>query len=173
MRRWAGPLLAGLATAAAACGIALVRTPDLLMAAAWRRIAAGGANAMSFAPLATDRSRAIVRPSPDLAYASCPYDLADGPVRVEVPAVPAPYWSLSVFDSDTDVAFVRNNRDTGNRAISVVVARAGQTAPPGAEVVRVAGRRGIALVRVLVEDRARFAALDAARRGARCGPDVR
>ena len=170
MRRWLPPLLVGVLVAVGAYYTALVQTPRLLMRAAVTRVAAaGGMNRLSHAPLATDRSRAIVRPSPDLAYSSCPFDLSNGPVRVTVPPIPSAYWSLSVFDARTDVAFVRNNADTKGRGVDIVLANRGQPTQPGAPVVLVDGSHGIALLRVLVEDRAAFAAIDAARRRATCG----
>jgi uncharacterized membrane protein len=168
--RWLAPLLVGLAVALGAYQFALVATPRLLMAAAFERISAGGVNRFSFAPLATDRSRAIVRPSPDLAYASCPFDVSRGALLIDVPPVPARYWSLSVFDAETDVAFVRNNVDSGGGAIRAAVALAGAPVPAGYPRVTVAKPRGIALVRILVEDRRGFGAIDAARRQARCRP---
>jgi uncharacterized membrane protein len=170
MRRWFLPLLAGVLAAFAAYHLALVQTPRVLMSAAIKRVGAGGMNRMTHGPLATSKARAIVRPSPDLAYSSCPFDLSAGPVRVVAPPVPSPYWSLSVFDARTDVAFVRNNRETGGKGLNIVLARPGQAVPPGATVVRVNGERGIALVRILVEDRNRFAPIDRARRAATCGP---
>ena len=169
MRRWLLPLVAGIVVALAAFQATLVVTPRVLMAAAVRRVGQAGMNRMFNGPLATDKSRAIVRPSPDLAYSSCPFDLSNGPVRVTVPSIPSAYWSLSVFDARTDVALVRNNRDTGGRGLEIVLANRGQPTMPGAPVVLVEGSRGIALLRVLVENRAAFAPIDAARKRANCG----
>lgn len=168
MRRWLGPLLVGVLVAALAYQLTLVATPRLLMAAAWQRVAQGGANRFTFGPLATDKSRAIVRPSPDLAYSSCPFDLAAGPLLIDVPAVPAAYWSLSVFDTQTNVAFVRNNVESSGGPIRAAVALPGQSVPGGYDRVTVMQPRGIALVRILVEDRATFPAIDRARRLATC-----
>lgn len=169
MRRWIGPLLIGLVLAAIAWQAMLVATPRLLMTAALHRLEKiGGANRMFFGPLPTAASRAIVRPSPDLAYASCPYDLGKGPLLIQVAPVPAPYWSLSVFDSRTNAAFVRNNRDSGGKTIRVVLAQPGQSVPAGVEVIRPEGARGVALMRILVERRDPFASLDRARRASFC-----
>lgn len=170
MRRGLLPLLAGVVAALLGYRLALVATPRVLMAAAVKRVGQAGMNRMTHAPLATSRSRAIVRPSPDLAYSSCPFDLSTGPVRITVPPIPSAYWSLSVFDARTDTAFVRNNGQGAASGINLVLARLGQLTPPGAAVVRIADARGIALVRVLVEDRAAFAPIDAARRRASCAP---
>ena len=169
MRRWLAPLLAGTVVTVLAYAGTLAAIPYLLMNAAWERVSqAGGVNVMRHAPLAGPASRAVVRPSPDLAYSSCAFDLSAGPLLVEVPPAPSPYWSLSVFDSRTDVAYVRNNRDTHGRPIRLVVAHHDQPVPAGIETVRVGDDSGIALVRILVEDRRTFTAIDRARRGSAC-----
>ena len=169
MRRWLLPLLLGAVLALAAYQAALIATPRVLMKAALVRVERlGGVNVFRHPPMATAEARTIVRPSPDLAYSSCVFDLGEGPVTIEVAPVPAPYWSLSVFDARTDVAFVRNNRDSAGAAIRVVLALAGQEVPAGLEAVRVDGARGIALIRVLVESRDRFPQIDRARRASRC-----
>lgn len=169
MRRWLFPLLLGLVLAFAGYHLALVQFPRVLMGLATHRIAKGaGYNTMFAAPLATDKARAIVRPSPDLAYSSCPFDLSKGPVLVDVAPVPALYWSLSIFDARTDVAYVRNNIDAANQPIRVAIAQAGQPVPDGMTAVRVKGTTGIALIRILVPDRSQFPAIDAARKKSSC-----
>ncbi|KQS02046.1 hypothetical protein ASG11_14685 [Sphingomonas sp. Leaf357] len=170
MRRWLLPILAGLIVAGGAYYVALLRTPDVLMTAAIKRVSAGGVNRFTHSPLATAAARKIVRPSPDLAYSSCPFDVSDGPVLIDAVPVPAPYWSLSIFDSRTDTVFVRNALQAKGMPFKLAIARAGQVVPAGYEAVQVGGDRGIALVRVLVTDRARFATLDATRRTTTCGP---
>ena len=168
MRGWLFPAVFGLALAALFHHLALVATPSVLMGAAMAKLDKAGANRFAHGPLATDRSRIIVRPSPDLAYSSCPFDLSDGPVLVEAAPAPAPYWSLSVFDQRTDAAFVRNNRDSAGRPIRIVLARDGQAVPAGLETIRLGYDRGVALIRILVERSDRFPAIDRARRGSRC-----
>ena len=170
IRRWGLPLLLGLVVAGVAHHVALVQAPRLLMTLASRRIAsAAGYNRLFQAPLPTATSRAIVRPSPDLAYASCPFDLSKGPLLIDVAPVPALYWSLAAFDPRTDVAFVRNNVQAGGKPIRVaLIGDSGGQAPAGYEPVRIKGDSGIALVRILVDDRARFPQIDAARRASSC-----
>ena len=171
MRRWALPLLLGLILALVGYNVMMMQFPRMLMGFATQRISkAGGYNTMYAAPMATDKARAIVRPSPDLAYSSCPYDVSNGPVLVDVEPVPAPYWSLSVFDARTDVAFVRNNIEANGQPIRIAIAMAGQPVPNGMQAVRVNGSSGIALIRILVQDRAQFPAIDAARKKSSCKP---
>lgn len=169
MARWLGPVMAGLVVAALAYALVIARTPKFLMARAVERVAeAGGLNRFSHAPLATDRSRTIVRPSPDLAYSSCPFDLSAGPLLIDAIPAAAPYWSLSVFDADTTVAFVRNDAGGTRRPVKVAVLAHGQQAPPDYEPVRLTGRRGIALIRILVPAAHTFAQIDRERREATC-----
>jgi uncharacterized membrane protein len=169
IRRWLLPLLSGFVLGVVAWQAALVAAPRVIMSIAVERLGeAGGLNHMLHAPLRGPGRATVVRPSPDLAYSSCPFDLSNGPLLIEVAPVPAPYWSLSVFDRRTDVAFVRNSRDVKGGPIRVVLARPGQPVPAGIEAVRLGGDRGVALVRILVEDRARFAPLDRARRAGFC-----
>ncbi|WP_353203946.1 DUF1254 domain-containing protein [Sphingomonas sp.] len=168
MARWTGPVLLGLLVAGATCYAGLVFTPDVLMGAAIRRVSEGGFGHFSHVPLADATSRRIVRPSPDLAYSSCPYDVSKAPLLIDAVPVAAPYWSLSIFDSRTDTVFVRNVGQAQGKPFRVAVARSGQPIPAGYEAVRVHGARGIALVRILVADRASFPTLDRARRATIC-----
>jgi uncharacterized membrane protein len=150
--------------------VALYALPSVVMRAAVGRLAdrAGGINQMAHAPLATAQARTIVRPSPDLAYSSCPFDLGDGAVTVTVMPVDAPYWSLSVYDSQTNAVFVRNNREVRGQLVRIAIARQGQPIPAGYVPVWVEGNRGVALLRILVPDPGAFPAVDAARRQSSC-----
>ena len=168
-RHWLIAALLGLFVALLAWHWTVRATPGFLMDRAIDRVSGEkGMNAMGFAPLATDEARAIVRPSPDLAYASCPFDVSKGPVLVEALPMPSPYWSVSVFDHRTDVAFVRNNRQSAGRPIRIAIVKPGVAAPAGYEPVPVSGARGIALIRALVPDRSQFGPLDQARRLSGC-----
>ncbi|GAA0321553.1 hypothetical protein GCM10009087_34760 [Sphingomonas oligophenolica] len=169
IRRWIGPLLLGVVLGVAAWHLVMAATPDALMRLAVERVAKmGGMNRFTHAPLATSASRTIVRPSPDLAYSSCPFDLTGGPLLIDAVPVPAPYWSLSIFDSHTNAALVRNGEKARGQPFHIAVLAPGQTAPKGYEAVHVDGTRGIALVRILIDVRARFPATDAERRATTC-----
>jgi uncharacterized membrane protein len=148
--------------------------PRLIMSVATKRVAErGGFNTMLYGKLATPDNQPIVRPSPDLAYSSCPFDLSEGPVLINVVPVPGHYSSLSVFDAATDVAFVRNDVQAGGKPYKIILAQDGQATPEGSEVVRLKGARGIALIRLLLADPAEMVTLDGVRRQSACGPIVR
>lgn len=169
IRRWLGPLIIGTLLGAGAWQAVTVMIPDALMRLALDRVSkVGGPNRFTHAPLATAESRAIVRPSPDLAYSSCPFDLSKGPLLIDAVPVPAPYWSLSIFDTHTDAVLVRNAIKAGDKPFRVAVLAASQSAPAGYEPVRVDGTRGIALIRILIDDRSKFATIDRERRSTTC-----
>lgn len=168
MRRWLGPVLFGLIVAAASAWAVIAWIPYGLMNVAMDRLGRGGINTMSYGNLATPERQPVVRPSPDLAYSSCPYDLSKGPVAIDVAPVPGRYSSLSVFDAATDVIFVRNDVEAGGKPYRIIVARPGQTVPAGGEVVRTNHDRGIALIRLLLKEPTEIGGLDAARRQSSC-----
>lgn len=170
IRKWIGPAVLALFCALLAWQATLALVPSALMALAVRRVAqAGGMNRMTHAPIVTAESRAIVRPSPDLLYSSCPFDVSAGPVLVDVAPVRSPYWSLSVFDAETNAAFVRNNLQAGGQPLRVAITLAGQAVPSGYHIVRVNGSRGVALVRILIDRQAPAGVIDRERRASRCG----
>ena len=127
-------------------------------------------NRFEFGPRTTQNARRVVRPSPDLAYSGCVYDLSGGPVLVS--AAPTPgggYVSLSVFDARTDNIAVFDT-DQFPQGIRFVLARAGQAVPAGERVVRTNYDRGVILDRRLAPSAEAFALADKARRSDRCAP---
>jgi uncharacterized membrane protein len=169
MNRWIVPLLVFAASAVAAWYAMLAVVTFGLMEGAVQRISAGqGLNAMRHGNLANPKNQPIVRPSPDLAYSSCPFDLRAGPLLIDYVPIPGRYSSLSVFDARTDVVFVRNDVRASGKPVRVAIARKGQSVPAGIETVRVKYDRGIALVRLLLADPAEIVALDAVRKQSSC-----
>lgn len=166
--------LALLFAAAAAVGhVGLVMaTPHALMKVVTNRASQDGKliNQFQFGPRTTKDSRGVVRPSPDLVYSTCVYDLSKGPVQIA--AAPTPnggYVSISVFAANTDNVAVFDTAQNPE-GISFVLARAGQKTPPGAKVVISPSDRGIVLDRRLAANDELFAAADQARRADKCQP---
>jgi uncharacterized membrane protein len=139
---------AGLAAALLAHIAFVHAVPRVMMGAAIERVGAGRFNSWRVADRTTPLSRAIVRPSPDFAYAACPYDLAEGPVIISA----APwddYWSLSLYAANSDNFFVIDDREAHYGA-EITLVRQGRAHPEGASmVVESPSRRGIALIRRL------------------------
>lgn len=169
--------LVGLFVGAAVIGhvVLVLAVPRVLMAAAMERLSAGGTviNRFQFAPRTTEQSRRVVRPAPDLAYASCVYDLSQGPLLVTAAPSPAQgYVSLSVFAANTDniAAFDTAANPQGIRFVLVHQGNKGDAAPAGERVVVSPSLKGIILDRRLAPTAEKFAEVDQARRANGCAP---
>ncbi|WP_300538699.1 DUF1254 domain-containing protein [Sphingosinicella sp.] len=162
--RWLGPILLAALVAALAYVAAMWATPHVIMAKAMEKLGAGSINVMRHQGLPNAESRFVVRPSPDLAYSICVFDLSKGPVAIDAFVPPQRYWSLSVFDANTDNIFSVNDRTaTGRYALTLSKDGAGGS-------LAVPGGKGIALIRILVTDAEDLAAIDTLRRRSTCAP---
>jgi uncharacterized membrane protein len=131
-----------------------------------------GYNQLLVSQVPDETSRTVVRPSPDLLYASCIYNLEDGPIVIEAP-IPARYWSMQFYQMNTDnYAGITNQRDERHRVGSVVkvtlISTDESLANYTGEVIQSPTQRGMVLLRAsAIGDRsAQQAALDASS----CGP---
>lgn len=159
-------VLAALLAAVAAHFVTVTLIPRVLTDAASGRIGAGGDNAWHIAPRVTEASRTVVRPSPDMQYSACVYDLGRGPVTLRVTPWDG-YWSLSLYADNSDTYFVIDDREAHDGA-EIILVRRGRAAPEdAARVVESPSQRGIALIRRLAPTPSRF---DAAKQAA--GGDV-
>jgi uncharacterized membrane protein len=169
MIRRLAPLLVVAAVAVSSYYASLAAAPYALMRLAEAKMArTAPTNHFTHSPPVKAERQFVVRPSPDLLYSLCPYDLSAGPLEITAVPVPGRYSSISVFDARTDVAFVRNDEDMAGRPMRVVLALDNQTVPAGAETIRVRYPTGIVLQRVLLADPSEAAKVDPIRRQAQC-----
>jgi uncharacterized membrane protein len=115
----------------------------------------------------------VVRPSPDLLYSICVYDLgaADGAIRVHTHDMPGTYWSVAVFDADTNNFYALNDTLAKDHAVDFLLTAPGASVEGGGlAMVAAPANRGIVLFRTLVADEADLAEIDDARHHAACEP---
>lgn len=105
MIRWLAPL-AGLAIAALiGFWLVLNAIPGFIMDRAMARIASDGARVNSVVHVAptSEDSRRVVRPSPDILYSICLFDVSERPLRISIPAAEEGLIaSISFFDANTN-----------------------------------------------------------------------
>jgi len=171
MRKWLSFVLVVAIVAVASHLAVVIAMPRAIMNVAMKRLDASAESAAPqgwrHAPRTTAESRGIVRPSPDLAYSACVYDLTDGPVSITM-APSVDYWSLSLYAANSDNYFTRNDRAAPD-GVKITLIRKGGAAPEGAEtIVESPSLRGVAIQRRLAPNAAAFANADAARRGDQC-----
>lgn len=173
MSRWIGWISSVLAVAV----IVHVATLHVLSRRIDRRIESrvfaniGRLNAMHFGRRPDENSRGVVRPSPDLLYASCPFDLSKGPLRLIAHVAHTTYWSVAGFDAATNNFFVRDDRQVTGDVIDLIVVRPGMTPPPsspGETIVHAPTDKGLFLTRILINDERDLPGLDAIRHQASC-----
>jgi uncharacterized membrane protein len=131
-----------------------------------------GNNQLVVIQVPDETSRTVVRPSPDLLYASCLYNLENGPLVIEAP-IPVRYWSMQFYQMNTDnYAGITNQRDERHRVGSVVkvtlISADDSLDDYAGEVIQSPTQRGMVLLRAsAIGNRAlQQAALEASR----CGP---
>jgi uncharacterized membrane protein len=171
-RAWIGWIAATIVVAAAVHLASVWVLPHTVMHIALNRM--GAMNTIHHQKRVDEHARGVVRPSPDLLYSACPFDLSNGSLEVKAPVPPNTYWSVSAFDTDTDNFFALNDRQIGGQPLELIIL------PPrgGVEPMHIAGRlvirapttRGLVLFRTLVNSEKDFAKIDTVRRQASCGP---
>ena len=170
MTRTAPWLILALGTGAAAFYGALWATPRVLMHVAMERLGeAGGVNTLFHAPPSTHESRTVVRPSPDLAYSICVFDLSKGPIRLIADYPEGVYWSVSAYAANTDNFFVANDQTTNGPPARFVF----DIKPLGNEVTVSPTAKGVILLRHHIPDPAMVPTINARRANGACQSPVR
>jgi len=108
-----------------------------------------GINQLYHAPRVTAESRSIVRPSPDLAYSVCAFDLSRAPIRLAVPRA-ADYISIAGYADNTDNFMVVNNTAFPEAGWNGWIATEPQASSMQGNVVISPSSKGIVLIRRLV-----------------------
>ena len=116
--------------------IAIYFAPDLIMRRVIKTVASEVAQPY-WPPPIDHTQRRIVMPSPDLLYAVCAYDLTEGPLRVQLPATYARYWSIALYNSRSDNFLTVSGEDLKDQTLDLLIDEPRST------------RRGLLLLRVL------------------------
>lgn len=173
MKKWLLMILATLALAAIFHVLTVMAFPKAIMVALdWKSKDMGRrSNVLYHQPRVTADSRVVVRPSPDLLYSVCSYDVSEAPLRISA-SVPDCYWSLSFFASNTDNFFVINDREVKANPVEILLVGPGMSykSPGNAQVVTSPSTRGVALIRILITDEDRIEELTKTQRQASCSP---
>jgi uncharacterized membrane protein len=146
-----------MGVAALANVLAVAALPHLVNLVVMHKLAAlaGGENRALHAPRADANARAVVRPSPDMLYTACVFDVSGHPLRISAP-VQDSYVSISGFAADTSNFFAINDTGVepgadGRKIFDIVLTRGPLAdAPPGTRVVLAPSSRGLILFRSLI-----------------------
>ena len=156
MKSWFRWILLTLALAVVFHLLTVTVFPRAIMVLAFKRILKNAdteINTLIHAPRVTVDSRRVVKPSPDLLYSICVYDVAEKPLRITAP-VPDTYWSISFYQTNTDNFYVLNDRQVKSSTVDVVLVGPDMALPrvEKAQVVVTPTNKGVFLLRSLIED---------------------
>lgn len=171
--RWRLHFAAALLIAVATHLLAVWALPRVIMD---RIITLGGGDARAqgttgvYLPPPTDHTqRRIVMPSPDLLYATCAFDLRNGPLRVTLQTDYPRYWSIALYASTSDNFHVVNDRKAVQGIVDFTVVGPSSASSSSDAAVVAPTSRGFLLLRLLVNDDPQVrAAAEATRRRLRC-----
>ena len=152
---------------------AVAYAPNVIMWRVSALMATKGANTIVHGERATAASRVVVKPSPDLLYSHCIYDVSRRPLRITTAAPTATYWSVALYGGNTDNFFVLNDTAAKGQPTTIILMGPGQVIPPqpaGTFVVSAPSMKGLVLFRTLINDDARESEIDRERRAAKCQP---
>lgn len=169
MRRLADNWL-WLVLALSIAGITHIVTINVLPQRVMQRVFThlGDTNSIHHGQRPDAHTRTVVRPSPNMLYSICAYDLAAGVLRVTAPVPSGTYWSVSAFDARSNNYVVENDRQVGKRVDFLVAAPNTHPALQGLPVVNSPTLRGVILFRTVINTEARFTQLDQIRHVAQC-----
>jgi uncharacterized membrane protein len=133
-------------------GVAML-APNLIMQTLYRGVAdLSGENIFIITPLPDETARTVVRPSPDLFYGICAYNVKSSPVLIEA-LVPKKYWSMQFYQMNTDnFSSFSNQRDEAYRVDTTtkitLISASDDSSKYQGDVVRSPTDKGVMLIRV-------------------------
>ena len=131
---------------------------------------AGGWNACYHNQIYGPRPQAARRANPDSIISSMAYDLSQGPVRVSGPVWPR-YWSLSLYQQNSDNYFVINDRELASDNFDFVLSYGDQIVSESSSVpISSPTRKGILLVRRFAASEDDMPGIIANQTAMYCGP---
>ncbi len=147
--------------------------PSVIMAVASDKLFSNqGINRILHAPQVTYKSRKVVRPSPDLIYSICGFDLSNGPLKVSAKTMPDNYWSVSAYADNTDNFWVLNNQQVEKNTVTAFIGTKEQIAKLDKSSNRLnviaPSSTGVILFRNLVALPEDFVKIDELRRQSSC-----
>jgi uncharacterized membrane protein len=173
-------IMLGLVLAGLIHIVSVLTLPMLAPKNAYARIAAiGPANTMIELPAAAPGRQVMPMIAPDVRYAFCRFDLANGPVRLKA-TVPDDLWLIALYTPEGDNFYSVAGADMKRAEIDLVITGADQTveeagvdAPESSDEVIVVNSpvtKGIALIRAPLVGPSRAARAEQALKSTFCGP---
>ena len=161
MRSFVLAVAIGLIGAAIVHVVIIMGIPDLAPRTAWARVSELGAAGRFRELTETGKSPSgLAEMNPFLRSAVCVFDATDAPIHVSDEGEP-PFWSLSVFDPQSNEIFSMNDRSAVERRVDLTLAtstqmtaisRAKPETPSKSILVELPQPSGYVVLRTIAED---------------------
>jgi len=160
--------------------VAVLTLPSLAPRNAQARLAdLGPVNTMIELPAATTGKQAIPMTAPDVRYAFCRFDLANGPVRLSA-TIADDLWLIGLYTPEGDNFYAVAGADLKKRDVQFVIVSPDQTveeagvdSPETSDEILVVNSpvtEGIAMIRAPLRGPSRAARAEEALKATSCGP---
>ncbi|MTH95573.1 DUF1254 domain-containing protein [Roseibium sp. RKSG952] len=118
-------LVTGLLAAVAIAGIVhilvILTVPQNVSHSAYATLADFGPDlAFNLLPDVTPGSEPLPALDPAMKHAACRFQLDQGPVKFTA-SIPAPFWSIGLFNASGETVYSLNNRTAGSETLSMLV----------------------------------------------------
>jgi uncharacterized membrane protein len=174
MKSWFRWIIPTLALAVVFHLLTVILFPRVIMSLAFKHIlkrSGSEINTLIHSPRVTVDSRNVVKPSPDLLYSICVYDVGEKPLRITA-TVPDTYWSISFYQTNTDNFYVLNDRQSKSNPVDIVLVGPDTPVPrvENAIIVVAFTEKGVFLLRSLITDEKKVDDLIKKQKLATCRP---
>ena len=120
-----------------------------------------------YANVITAKDRQVVLPNPDFLYVVSGYNIRKAPIMITGMMPEGTYSSIAFYSSNTLNYYIRNDRQTPDRKINILLVKKGdekEYAGTGMEVVPSPSSLGTMMVRILIDDTSRMEELKTTQR---------
>ena len=131
--------------------IALHYFPNMLFAGAKKKIGTAE-NEFKYAAIPDENSRFVVKPNPDFLYATCFYNLENGPLRLTGNMPDSSYWSIALYEPNTINFYVKNDLELGTNKLDLIITKNAVDKIGNEQIINSPTDKGLILFRLLVTD---------------------
>lgn len=107
-------------------------------------------NTFSYIMAPDEKSRLVVKPNPDFAYATAFFDISDGPIRIIGEMPDSTYWSVAMYEPNTINFYVKNDLEFGTDKINLILGE--QDSNVDIDIISKV-KEGFILIRLLIKER--------------------
>ncbi len=131
--------------------MALHYFPNMLFEGAKEKIGTTE-NEFRYAAIPDENSRFVTKPNPDFLYATCFYNLEDGPLHLIGNMPDSTYWSIALYEPNTVNFYVKNDMEFNTDKLDLIISKNEINNLGKERNIISPSEKGLILFRILVTD---------------------